>query len=132
MPRIVVIDDDVNMRDLLRIHLSRVGLAVEAFEDASLGIHSILENRPDLVVLDLLLPDLGGLEVLKALKSDLATKDLPVVVLTSRTDEATFTEAKRLGADAFLIKPISRDELTGTVLGQLAKRAAKDIASSAG
>jgi DNA-binding response OmpR family regulator len=49
MQRIAVIDDDPNMRDLLRIHLSRVGLAVEVFEDASAGIRSILENQPSLV-----------------------------------------------------------------------------------
>ena len=119
MRRIAVIDDDPNMRDMLRIHLSAIGLAVETFVDASTGIRSILENPPDLLVLDLLLPDLGGLEVLQAVKGDAATKHVRVVVLTSRTDDETFAQAKRLGADAFLTKPIKREELIEGVLNQL-------------
>ena len=124
MPRIVVIDDDASIRDLLRIHLSGVGLTVEVFEDASAGIRSILENHPDLLMLDLVLPDLSGLEVLQALKDDLATKDMPVVVLTSKTDGDTFLQAKRLGADAILTKPVRREELIACVLTQLAKSGA--------
>lgn len=122
MRRIAVIDDDPNIRELLRIHLSAIGLIVEAFEDASAGIRSILKTPPDLVVLDLLLPDLGGLEVLEALKGDTATKDIPVVVLTSRKDNDTFAQAKQLGANAFLTKPVRREELIDGVLNQLMKR----------
>jgi DNA-binding response OmpR family regulator len=122
MRRIAVIDDDPNMRDLLRIHLSAIGLVVEGFEDAATGIRSILQSPPDLLVLDLLLPDLGGLEVLQALKGDVATKQIPVVVLTSRTDSDTFAQAKQLGADAFLTKPIRREELIDGVLNQLMRR----------
>jgi DNA-binding response OmpR family regulator len=124
MKRIAVIDDDANMRDLLRIHLSAVGLVVEVYADASTGIRSILHNPPDLLVLDLLLPDLGGLEVLQALKGDPATKGLQVIVLTSRTDIDTFVQAKQLGADAFLTKPIRREELMECILNQLTKRVA--------
>ena len=119
MQRIAFIDDDPNMREMLRIHLSAIGFAVETFADAATGIRAILENPPDLLVLDLLLPDLGGLEVLQALKGDEATKDLRVIVLTSRTDDETLAEAKRLGADAFLTKPVRREELIEGVLNQL-------------
>lgn len=132
MPRIAVIDDDRNIRDLLRIHLAGAGLGVDVYEDAAAGIRSILANRPDLVVLDLMLPDLGGLEVLNALKGDASTARMPVVVLTSLKDDSIFTEAKRIGADAFLTKPVSRDELIRTVLGQLARSAARDISSTGG
>ena len=119
MRRIAVIDDDRNMRDLLRIHLSAIGLAVEVYEDASTGIRAILETPPDLLVLDLMLPDLGGLEVLEALKGDPATKAIPVVALTSRTDEDTYAQARRLGANAFLTKPIRREDLIENVLNLL-------------
>lgn len=119
MPRIAVIDDDPNIRELLRIHLSRIGLTVEVFADAAAGIRSILENHPDLLVLDLMLPDLGGLEVLQALKGDAATKHIPVVVLTSRKDDDTLVQAKGLGVDLFLTKPIRREELIEGVLNKL-------------
>jgi DNA-binding response OmpR family regulator len=119
MKRIAVIDDDPNMRDMLRIHLSAIGLEVATFEDAATGIRSILENPPDVLVLDLLLPDLGGLEVLQALKGDAATKHVRVVVLTSRKDEETFAQARRLGADGFLTKPVKREELIEGILKQL-------------
>ena len=110
------------MRDLLRIHLSRAGLTVQACADASTGIRSLLENPPDLLVLDLMLPDLGGLEVLQALKADPASKHIPVVVLTSKTDDETFAQAKLLGADAFLNKPVRREDLIDGVWAQLVKR----------
>jgi DNA-binding response OmpR family regulator len=119
MPRIAVIDDDPNMRDLLRIHLSRIGLTVEVFEDAASGIRAILSNPPDLLVLDIMLPDLGGLEVLGALKGDASTKHIPVVVLTSRTDDETHAQARLLGANAFLTKPIKREQLIEGVLNIL-------------
>jgi DNA-binding response OmpR family regulator len=119
MPRISVIDDDAYMRDLLRIHLSRAGMTVQVFEDAATGIRSLLETPPDLLVLDLMLPDLGGLEVLQALKADPASQHIPVIVLTSKTDDDTFTEAKRLGANAFLTKPIRREALIDSIWAQL-------------
>lgn len=130
MPRIAVIDDDAFMRDLLRIHLSGVGLTVDTFEDAATGIRAIMENRPDLVVLDIMLPDLGGIELLAALKFDEATKNIPVVMLTSITDDNCFMAAKRLGANAFLNKPVSREDLIGTVLKQLSNPADTDAAPS--
>ena len=119
MRRIAVIDDDSYMRDLLRIHLSAIGLAVEVFEDAAAGIRGILNSPPDLLVLDLMLPDLGGLEVLQALKGDEATKHIPVVVLTSKTDDETYTQARRLGAGTFLTKPVRREDLIEGVLNLL-------------
>jgi DNA-binding response OmpR family regulator len=124
MARIAVIDDDANMRDLLRIHLSNIGAKVDVFADASAGIRYILETPPDLLVLDLILPDLCGLEVLRAMKADAATRNIPVVVLTSRTDDQTLEQAKQIGVDAFLTKPLQREDLIESVLNQLVKRGA--------
>lgn len=121
MQRIAIIDDDPNMRDLLRIHLSAVGLAVETFEDASSGIRALLKAPPNVLILDLMLPDLGGLEVLQAIKGDVSTKHLRVLVLTSRKDDETYAEARKLGADGYLTKPIRREELIEGVLNLLYK-----------
>ena len=124
MPSIILIDDDASLRDLMRLHLSRKGMAVTACEDAATGIREMLRARPDLLVLDLTLPDLGGLQVLQAVRGDAATKTLPVVLLTARRDIDTISEARRLGANAFLIKPVRLDKLTTTIMDELAKPAA--------
>ena len=121
MQRIAVIDDDPNMRDLLRIHLSAVGFVVEGFEDASSGIRGLLKRPPNVLILDLMLPDLGGLEVLQAIRGDVSTKHLKVLVLTSRKDDETYAKAKELGADGYLTKPIRREELIESVLNLLYK-----------
>ena len=123
MPRVMLIDDDANIRDLLQLHLSRLGMEVEAYEDAASGIRRVMHSCPDLLVLDLLLPDLGGLEVLQALRGEPATKDLPVVLLTSKRDIDTIARARQLGASAFLTKPVRNENLVETVLRELAKRA---------
>lgn len=120
MARILIVDDDQGMTDLLKIHLKREGMIIEAAADAAIALRSIIKNPPDLIILDIEMPYMGGLEVLKALKSDPATGKLPVIVLTSRTDEECFSEAKSLGADAFLNKPVSKENLLGEVSLRLA------------
>ena len=132
MPRVIIIDHDPNMRELLRMHLSRAGVAAEVARDAAAGIRLIVARPPDVLVLDLMLPDLGGLEILEAARGDPVTKDLPVVVITSRQDEDTYIEAKRLGANVFLNKPFTSEQLVDAVLGQIAQRKAKDLSASAG
>jgi CheY-like chemotaxis protein len=113
------------MTDLLKMHLTREGLEIETAPDAAVALRSIITNPPDLILLDVEMPYMGGLEVLKALKSDPATRAKPVIVLTSRTDDECFSEARSLGADAFLTKPVSREKL----LGEVAMRLAQSLAA---
>ncbi len=125
MARILIVDDDVGMTDLLKIHLRRDGLEIETAADAVIALRSIMDHLPDLILLDVEMPYMGGLEVLKVLKSDPLTSHRPVIVLTSRTDEDCYAEAKRLGADAFLTKPVSKEHL----LREVAFRLAQSLAS---
>jgi DNA-binding response OmpR family regulator len=125
MAKILIVDDDESMTDLLKIHLRRDGLDIETAPDAAVALRSIIANPPDLILLDVEMPYMGGLEVLKALKSDPATSRKPVIVLTSRSDEECFSEAKKLGADSFLTKPVSRENL----LGEVALRLAQSLAA---
>jgi DNA-binding response OmpR family regulator len=125
MPRILAIEDDPIMRELLRMHLSKCGMTVDLAEDAAVGIRALLLSPPDLIILDPGLPFLGGLEVLKALKGEPATRSIPVLILTSRTDEDCYREATRLGADLFLTKPVKRDQLVDSVMSLLEKKAAQ-------
>ena len=124
-PRVLIIDDDRTLLDLLRVYLTSGGLKIEVAEDAAVAIRTILASPPDLIILDIALPFLDGMEVLAALKSDASTKDIPVVILTAHADEATFVQAKNLGAEGFLKKPVERDVLINEIFSKLARSAAK-------
>lgn len=124
MARILIIDDDVMLLDLLQLHLSGRGISVEVAENAAVALRSIIESPPDLIMLDLGLPDLDGMEVLKAIKGDEATRHLPVIVITGTDTETRYIQAKALGADAFLNKPVERDELINEIFSRLARSVA--------
>jgi len=123
--KIVVIEDDVSFLDLLRVHLASAGHEVRAAEDAVLGLRAVITEAPDLILLDLNVPYLDGFEMIKALRNDPATTEIPVVVLTARADDETFAEARRLGASQFLTKPVTRDALIRAIDTQLAARKAQ-------
>jgi DNA-binding response OmpR family regulator len=130
-PRVLIIDDDRTLLDLLRVYLTSGGLKIEVAEDAAVAIRTILASPPDLIILDIALPFLDGMEVLAALKSDASTKDIPVVILTAHGDEETFVQAKNLGAEGFLKKPVERDVLINEIFSKLARSAAKKARQSA-
>ena len=119
MAKIVVIEDDVTFLDLLRVHLASAGHEVLTAEDAALGLHAVITEGPDLILLDLTVPYLDGFEMIKALRNDPATKTIPVVVLTGRGDDETFAQARKLGASQFLTKPVTRDVLIKAIEAQL-------------
>ena len=121
MARILIVDDDEGMTDLLKLHLRREGLEIETAADAAIALRSIMKELPDLIILDVEMPYMGGLEVLKVLKSDPLTRHKPVIVLTSRTDDDCHAEAMKLGADAFLNKPVSKEDLLREVAFRLAQ-----------
>ena len=115
MSTILVVDDDAYMRELLQLHLSNAGYEVLMAEDAVAAGHSILRHRPDLILLDVEMPFMTGLEFVKALKDDPAVSGIPVVFISSRGD--CEDSAKELGARAFLQKPVLADHLLATVAG---------------
>ena len=119
MAKIVVIEDDPTFLDLLRVHLASAGHEVLTAEDAVLGLRAIIDNAPDLILLDLSVPYLDGFEMLEALRSDPATRDIPVIVVTGRGDDETYTQARKLGAAQLLTKPVARDLLMKAIDGQL-------------
>lgn len=120
-PRVLIIDDDRTLLDLLRVHLTSGGLKIEVAEDAAVAIRTILASPPDLILLDIQLPYLNGMEVLAALKADPSTQHIPVIVLTAREDEECFVQAKNLGAEGFLNKPVQRDQLINEIFSKLAR-----------
>ena len=111
MAKILLIDDDEILLKLILIHLEEAGHEVRHCSDGAQGIRAILEQMPDLVVLDLNMPYIDGFEVLEAIKGDPITRTLPVIVLSSRSDVNSLERVIELGAADFLQKPIRIEQL---------------------
>jgi two-component system alkaline phosphatase synthesis response regulator PhoP len=108
---VMVIEDEKEIRDLLRYNLEKAGFRVAAFADGEAGLEQLFAARPDLVVLDLMLPGRNGLEILREVRGEPATADLPVMVLTARGAEMDKLLGFEHGADDYLTKPFSPREL---------------------
>lgn len=113
---ILVVDDEVQIRRLLRLTLEAAGFAVREAATGQLGLDEVVRRAPDLLVLDMGLPDLGGLEVLRRLRE---WSRVPVLVLTVRAAEADKVAALDAGADDYLTKPFGSAELTARVRAML-------------
>jgi two-component system, OmpR family, phosphate regulon response regulator PhoB len=111
MARILVIEDEADIRQILAYNLGVEGHEVLLAERGATGLALAREKRPDLVLLDLMLPDLSGLEICRSLKSDGALRSIPVIMLTARSEEIDRVVGFQLGADDYVAKPFSVREL---------------------
>ncbi|MDE2888848.1 MAG: response regulator transcription factor [Gemmatimonadota bacterium] len=109
---ILVVEDEVDIQEIVSYNLEKAGFAVAAVDSGEAALESIRKELPDLVVLDLMLPGMDGLEVCRLLKQDTATRDLPILMLTARAEEVDRVVGLELGADDYVIKPFSARELT--------------------
>ena len=103
---VLVVEDDAPLRRMTGIFLRAAGYRVRAAEDGPSGLALARDERPDLVLLDLMMPGLDGWEVLRRIKGDARTAAIPVLVLTASVDPPLTEQALRLGATRFLAKPI--------------------------
>ncbi len=110
--RVLIVEDDPNVAEVVARYLAREGYEVEIVADGALGLERALADLPDLVVLDLMLPSLDGLEVCRRLR---AQAPVPVIMLTARGEEADRIVGLELGADDYIAKPFSPRELTARV-----------------
>ena len=108
---ILVIDDEPDILELVRFGLTQEGFSVETASTAAEGLEQVARRQPDLVVLDLMLPDMSGTEVCRRLRSNPETAALPVVMLTARSEEVDRVVGFELGADDYVTKPFSPREL---------------------
>lgn len=122
MTRLLVIDDDVELVALLREYLEGEGFAVAAAHDGEAGLRAAAEAAPDLVVLDVMLPKLGGFDVLRRLRE---RTSLPVVMLSARGEEVDRVVGLELGADDYLPKPFSPRELVARIRAVLRRGQAR-------
>ena len=109
MERVLVVDDDATVSDVVRRYLERAGYVVLLAQDGPAALSVFREQRPDLVVLDLMLPGVDGLEVCRRMRAE--SRDLPVVMLTALGEEADRVLGLELGADDYVTKPFSPREL---------------------
>jgi len=115
--RILVVDDDENIRALLRLHLSSAGYEVELAEDAIVAGHRVLLQPPDLIVCDVAMPYMDGFEFVAALKADPTLPRIPVVFLSSLEDGEA--RARELGAVGYVTKPVRADRLLEVIARHL-------------
>jgi DNA-binding response OmpR family regulator len=119
---ILVIEDEADMARVLEVNLSTLGHRVLLAGDGAAAAARLQAGRPDLVLLDLRLPDASGLDLLRDLKADLATAAVPVIVVSALGDEQTVVQALDLGADDFVAKPFRTRELLARVATALRRR----------
>ena len=108
---ILVVDDDPTVAEVVARYLLHAGYTVERAADGRAALEQVAARRPDLVVLDLMLPEIDGLEVCRRLRADPAARDVPVVMLTAKGDEQDRITGLELGADDYVTKPFSPREL---------------------
>ena len=108
---VLVVDDEGTIRRIVQINLTRAGYRVSVAEDGIQAIELARQEKPDLIVLDVMMPRMDGFEALQRLKSDPETQKIPVIMLTARSQDADFFEGERRGADLYLTKPFSPGSL---------------------
>ncbi len=121
---IFVVDDEPDLCDVVSLHLTRSGFRVRSFLNAMSFLRAIENELPDLIVLDLMLPDMDGMDVCRYLKSKDRTSEIPVIMLTARGDEADRVLGLEIGADDYIVKPFFSRELVARVRAVL-RRAEK-------
>ena len=115
MTRILVVEDDRDIGDLVCHYLHKAGFAAEWLGSGRTAIAAIRERPPDLVVLDLMLPEVDGLEICRAIRADERTSAIPIIMLTARAEESERIVGLEIGADDYVPKPFSPAELVARV-----------------
>ena len=121
--RILVVEDEQPIRDLIAFGLRRAGCDVALAEHSQAALASIGDRRPDIVLVDWMLPDMSGLELVRVLRRDANTRDIPVVMLTARGEEADKVAGLESGADDYVTKPFSARELIARIQAVLRRSA---------
>jgi two-component system phosphate regulon response regulator PhoB len=120
--RILVVDDEDDLLELLRYNLTREGYQVTCVATGEDALRSVRRQAPDLIVLDLMLPAIDGLEVCRRLKGESKTRDIPIIMLTAKSEESDIVAGLEHGADDYIAKPFSPRVLLARVKALLRRR----------
>ena len=124
--KILVVDDEYDVTELLSYNLRRNGFRVQSVNDPRRVMDVVREFEPDLIVLDIMMPDLSGLQVCRMIRQESSLKAIPIIFLSAKTEEGDRIEGFESGADDYVCKPFSPKELMLRVLAVL-KRAGEDV-----
>lgn len=122
---VYVIEDDPDISDIIKDNLAIEGYQVRCFNEGKEAYQSIMDNHPDLIILDLNLPGMSGIEICKYVRDDNMTQEIPIIMVTARSEEIDKIIGFEVGADDYITKPFSPRELLARVKVQLRKRKTK-------
>jgi DNA-binding response OmpR family regulator len=122
MPKILIVDDEPDALEVLGFNLKNAGYEVTTADDGDTALKKARQQLPDLILLDLMLPEIDGLEVCKLLRRDTATSGIPIIMLTAKASEIDRVVGLELGADDYVTKPFSPRELVLRVRNLLKRR----------
>ena len=128
----MIIEDESDVADLLTLNLRKAGFRTSTAADGASGLQKARDDRPDFIVLDLMLPKMSGLEVCKILKSDTATSHTPILMLTARAEEIDRIVGLEFGADDYVTKPFSPREIVLRIRAILRRAERADESLNAG
>lgn len=115
MKKILIIDDEDSLREILKVNLKNNGFECLLAKDGTIGLEKAKKDKPDLIILDLMMPGISGEEVCKNLKSDKETSSIPIIMLTAKATDADRVIGKVIGADSYLFKPCDTQVLLGNI-----------------
>jgi two-component system, OmpR family, alkaline phosphatase synthesis response regulator PhoP len=126
MPKILAVDDQVHIVRLIQVNLERNGYQVVTAFDGEQALEKVKTENPDLIVCDVMMPRKDGFEVLRELKADPSTRDIPVIMLTAKAQDADVLRGWASGVDCYLTKPFNPQELLAFVKRVLESASGKD------
>jgi two-component system, chemotaxis family, response regulator PixH len=115
MKSILVVDDMQSELELLRQYLAQAGYSVTTANDGQAALNQVAQQKPDVIVTDLMMPDMGGLELCRALKKDPSTADIPVIACSVKSRDVDRMWATKQGVITYLVKPCTKEELVEAV-----------------
>lgn len=121
MKKILVIEDNLEVRENLEEILELSGYSVDSAEDGKVGVEKVLQQKPDLILCDVMMPKLDGFGVLNILSKRTDTSDIPFIFLTAKAEKSDFRRGMNLGADDYITKPFYKDELLAVIETRLRK-----------
>jgi two-component system, OmpR family, response regulator MtrA len=121
MARIVIADDDADIRELVVFKLRHAGHDVLPVADGAAAVEACIADKPDLVILDVMMPGMSGLEAARSLRANPAMNGVPIIMLTARAQESDIEQGFEAGADDYIVKPFSPRELASRVSAVLAR-----------
>src|SRR6266478_7416838 len=129
---VLIIEDERDVVDLLALNLRKAGFATSSTTDGAAGLHKARREKPSLIILDLMLPKMPGLEICKILKSDPGTRQIPIMMLTAKAEEIDRIVGLEFGADDYVTKPFSPREVVLRIRGILRRGERADESLKAG